>query len=132
MSKYVEYHMQPEYLDGKVREYAEALGGKDPLPVFVTNIANAIRKKGEYLRFGPYWWAVKRILNRRGDTHYGEGTSWMADEYTEMNPNGTPNEARTLVAAWEFSEDVRAKIGPYEVEYEFRDHVVNVTDDDMS
>lgn len=129
--KYAEYHFTQAHLDAKMTEYVAALGERDPLETFVTQTAKILAKPGEYRRFGPYWFAVKRIMNSRSGKFYGEATSWLADEYTEMNANGTPAEARTLVAAWEFAEDLKASGMPYPREYEFGEHVYIVDDEDM-
>ncbi len=129
--KYTEFHFTPEHLDAKMAEYVKALGGRDPLETFVAQTAKVIARKGEYLRFGPYWFAVKRIMNTRSGKFYGEATSWLADEYTEKNPNGTAAEARTLVAAWEFAEDLTSSGMPYPREYDFAEHTYLVEDDDM-
>lgn len=64
-----------------------------------------------YLRFGPYCWAVKRLLNAtRQDC--GPMTNDMADECTPDSPE------LKLLAAWKFAEDYIRAYGVQTNEYD--------------
>jgi hypothetical protein len=95
------YKMDPAYLQAKQAEYQAQVGaGAALLPVFVAQTAKVLtRDEKQYLRYGPYWWAIKRILIEQG---VGVGTYqepiW-ANEYACETPE------LTLIAAWEFSDD---------------------------
>lgn len=137
---HIEYKFQPAYLDERMSEVVDELDGRAPLDTFVAQTEKLVSKKGGYLKFGPYWFAVKRILNIRSTGRtFGQYTNqWLAETYSEMNPNGTVNEARTLLAAWEFYEDsmesdVRTQngIAAIEREYEIAGNVYPTNDPDM-
>ena len=68
------------------------------------NTVKRIRQTG-YLEFGPYWWAVKRILNANGYELGANDDKFMADRFTVNHPNG---QALTLVAAWRAADEIRA------------------------
>jgi hypothetical protein len=108
------YKMDPAYLAAKLAEYQAQVGeGKPLLPVFVAQTAKVLNHdRSAYLRYGPYWWAVKRVL-RANDIGVGETDEpiW-ADEYACETPE------LTLLAAWEFADDNMGQFGVQSNEYE--------------
>jgi hypothetical protein len=98
--------MDPEWLAGKLAEYTEqarAAHGADVdvRALFIEQTAKLLqsRDRTKYLRFGPYWWAVKRIL-LAADIGAGQYIEKMwADEYA------CASDELTLVAAWSFADD---------------------------
>lgn len=108
-----EYKIDPDYLRGKLAELQSQVGDKPLLPVFVEQTRRVLAKgQGNYLRYGPYWWAIKRILHANGvDVGIYDEPIW-ADEYTGGSPE------LTLLAAWEFAEDNMSPYGVLTNEYE--------------
>lgn len=121
------YKIDPAYLAGKQAEYQAQVGEGNPLlPIFVAQTAKLLNHdRDAYLRFGPYWWAVKRILQAHDA---GVGTyiepHW-ADEYAAADG------ALTLIAAWEFSEDSMGRFGVQTREYDLDGTTFLLYDPDM-
>jgi hypothetical protein len=111
--------MDPEWLAQKRDEYAGQLKAErgadtDVRAVFIEQTAKLLRgtDRTKYLRFGPYWWAVKRILIA-ADIGVGNYVEKMwADEYA------CADDELTLVAAWAFAEDATGRFGVLTREYE--------------
>ncbi|WP_175712242.1 hypothetical protein [Burkholderia ambifaria] len=99
------FKLDPAFLDAKMKEYAAQLGGKAALPVFVDQTRKVLAAdRMNYLRYGPYWWAVKRVLRDEGlDIGEYDEDAW-ANAYSEMMADGQVDAARTLLAAWEFGD----------------------------
>jgi hypothetical protein len=121
------YKMNPAYLEEKRKEYAGQVGEDKPLlPLFVTQTAKTLLgDKRAYLRYGPYWWAVKRILaaNDAGVGEYME-PNW-ADEYKAAD------DELTLIAAWEFADDAMGRFGVSRREYDLDGTTFLLYDPDM-
>jgi hypothetical protein len=112
------YKIDPAYLEQKQAEYQSQLGEGVPLlPKFVAQTAKIVAREPQaYLRYGPYWWAVKRILIAH-DVNVG-GTymePMWADEYACATPE------LTLIAAWEFGDDATGRFGVQTREYDLTD-----------
>jgi hypothetical protein len=108
------FKIAPAYLAAQQAEYQAQIGeGKPLLPVFVAQTTKILRDdRDAYLRFGPYWWAVKRVL-RNNDIGVGEYDEPMwADEYACEMPE------LTLIAAWEFADDAMGAYGVQTREYD--------------
>lgn len=73
-------------------------------------LGNAVRVIGErlrqhperYVEYGPYWWAVKQVLNEGGAALGERGDPLVAAEYRGASP------AETLVAGEVFKDFYRA------------------------
>lgn len=99
------YKIKSEHLSDKLIEYGALLGDKPMLPTFVEQTAKIVRKSPEaYLRFGPYWFAVKRILKAHGHDLGAFDVTWLANEYSIKSTNGVIDQESTLLAAWEFAD----------------------------
>lgn len=107
------YKMQPAYLAGKLAEYQAQVGDAALLPIFVEQTRKVLLTDNRaYLRYGPYWWSMKRIL-RAGGVDVGENDEpiW-ANEYDCATPE------LTLLAAWEFADDAIGTYGVLTREYD--------------
>ncbi|MDF0506805.1 hypothetical protein POK33_39310 [Burkholderia cenocepacia] len=119
MTTITAYKIDPSWLLAKRDEYQAMVGADKPLmPIFVAQTAKVLLNTPKaYLRFGPYWWAVKRILAAAG---YGVG-SYMepmwANEYAQES------DELTLLAAWEFAEDAIGRFGVQKREYDLTDEI---------
>lgn len=59
-----------------------------------------------YLKFGVYWWAVKRILEQKGFSGYhGDVPEAIAERYVYKLKNGTVDDMATLIAGWEHKDE---------------------------
>jgi hypothetical protein len=114
------FKMDPQWLAAKRDEYAAQARAKhgadvDVRALFIEQTRKVLlgNDRTKYLRFGPYWWAVKRILLAAdiglGGTYVE--TTW-ADEYA------CADDELTLVAAWSFSEDNTGRFGVLTREYD--------------
>lgn len=126
-----DYKIDPAYLSGKLAELQKQVGDKPLLPVFVEQTRKILAKDPKnYLRYGPYWWALKRILRANG---VGVGAydepNW-ACEYEMKNGDGTVNAEVTALAAWEFGDENMSPYGVLTNEYEIdgRDFVLHDPD----
>lgn len=107
------YKMDPAFLAAKQAEYASTVGDKPLLPVFVAQTAKVLlRDRKAYLRYGPYWWSVKRILRAGGVDVGSEDFVMWADEYDCETPE------LTLIAAWAFADDASGQFGVQTREYD--------------
>lgn len=66
-------------------------------------VARSIATPRRYVEFGPFWWAVKAVLNAHGD-ELGEAT----DE-TLRTVYSAGSELHTLIAAADFAEFYRSR-----------------------
>ncbi|MFM0608657.1 hypothetical protein PQR05_29425 [Paraburkholderia sediminicola] len=121
------FKMNPVYLEAKRAEYAAQVAPDKPLlPLFVNQTVKVLLgDKKAYLRYGPYWWAVKRILvaNDAGVGTYME-PHW-ADEYAAAD------DELTLIAAWEFADDAMGRFGVQTREYDLDDVAFLLYDPDQ-
>lgn len=93
------YRYTPEFLQGRQADLQGALNGTDLLPVMCRSVAARVRgSKLAYLEFGPYWWAVKRILNANGFELGPTDNPYVAERFNEATPE------LTLIAAWEAAD----------------------------
>lgn len=86
------------------------LGETDLLPTMVSNTAKRIRaNKLAYLEFGPYWWAVKRVLTANGvGLGQADNAYWAAQFTVADSADGQESAELTLIAAWECADEIRA------------------------
>ncbi len=100
-----DYKIKSTHLSDKLVEYGALLGDKPMLPTFVAQTVKIVQKSRDaYLRFGPYWFAVKRILKANGHDFGDYEVTWLANEYTITSTSGRVDQESTLLAAWEFAE----------------------------
>lgn len=57
-----------------------------------------------YLKFGPYWWAIKQILHNQGFSGYVGEPDLLAQFYRYQDENGKTNPYTTLTAGWLFKD----------------------------
>ena len=61
------YVFNPEYLAELRAGLEEAFGGALDLKAMCANLLSVVRSnKTNYLRYGPYWWALKSIMAEQG------------------------------------------------------------------
>jgi len=61
------YRADTESLNIALKNAQDELKTKNILPIFCEKIIKRINSKPlNYLTFGPYWWAIKKILNDNG------------------------------------------------------------------
>lgn len=106
------YVYAPEALNGARDELKAFLGAADMLPVLCSNTAKRVRAhKLAYLEYGPYWWAVKRILNANGFDLGAADNAYWAAQFTITDPaDGFESAELTLIAAWECADEIRATL----------------------
>lgn len=109
----MDYKIDPAALADKLAELQKQVGDKPLLPVFVEQTRKVLAKDPKnYLRYGPYWWAAKRVLRAGGvDVGQYDEPIW-ANEYTGATPE------LTLLAAWEFGDDNIGQYGVLTNEYD--------------
>ncbi len=119
MSAITAYKIDSVHLNARLAELQKQVGNKPLLPIFVEQTRKVIaRDTKNYLRYGPYWWAIKRIL-RNGGVNVGSYDEPMwANEYEVRNDDGTVNPELTLLAAWEFGDDNIGRFGVQTNEYD--------------
>jgi hypothetical protein len=128
-----DYKIDPAYLRAKLAELAAQVGGKPLLPLFTQQTAKVLAKdRTSYLRYGPYWWAMKRIL-RAGGVAVGtyDEPQW-ADEYAIKGEDGTVSPELTLLAGWEFGDDNIGGVGVLTNEYELPTGTLVLYDPDQA
>lgn len=128
-----DYKIRPAYLQKKMLKNTALLrkAGKPVLETYVTSTVNIINMSPKaYLRFGPYWFAVKRVLKDCGHDYGLYELSWMADEYAIRLSTGETDRASTLLAAWEFADGMDTAFIA-DSEYEIDGRMWSVEDDDM-
>jgi hypothetical protein len=115
-----DYKIDPAYLSIKLAGFQAQVGPDVPLlPLFIEQTRKVLATGGAaYKRYGPYWWAVKRIL-RAGGLAVGtyDEPSW-AGEYEINGDDGTVDAETTLLAAWEFADDNTGEFGVLTDEYD--------------
>jgi hypothetical protein len=124
--------MNPEWLAAQRDEYAGQLKAEhgpdvDVRAFFIEQTRKVIsgRDRTAYLRFGPYWWAVKRILIA-ADIGVGTHVETMwADEYA------CADDEQTLVAAWSFASDATGRFGVMTREYDLDGITFVLYDEEM-
>lgn len=95
------YRFAPEEVSDGLEELVSAVRkrGQDPLPLFVSSFAKRLASdRRRYRDYGPYWWALKDVMNRNGHAlgdqsdplimaqYAGQDdlqTLWMADQFRE-------------------------------------------------
>jgi hypothetical protein len=124
--------MDPAWLAQKRDEYAGQIKAErgadaDVRAVFIEQTRKVISgaNRTSYLRFGPYWWAVKRILIA-ADIGVGTHVETMwADEYA------CADDELTLVASWAFAEDATGRFGVLTREYDLDGITFVLYDEEM-
>lgn len=124
------YKVQPAYMKQRFNEVEAELGNKPMLETFVESTRKIVEAKPDnYLRFGVYWWAVKRVLRNNGVDVGTYDSDWLRDEYTITTQNGAIDQESTLLAAWIFAEE--NTFSP-EREFEIDDQVWIIDDPDRA
>ena len=99
--EYTAYKFQPSFIEERLKSYKSNLmkfKGHDDL---VGNAVRVIRERLErdprrYLSYGPYWWAIKKVL-----VDNGVPLGKVDDEEVRLAYTGTTDE-ETIVMAEEF------------------------------
>ena len=104
--RFTEYKFDPDSLAQKTEEMRAGLKrnkGREDLAVFGCQIIREEIAKNplNYLRYGPYWWAVKAIARTCGINFGDIGYELMEREYS------CANDDQTMVAAFEFRDFAR-------------------------
>lgn len=102
--EYTAYKFQPSFIEERLKSYKSNLmkfKGHDDL---VGNAVRVIRERLEsdprrYLSYGPYWWAIKKVL-----VDNGVPLGKVDDEKVRLAYTGTTDE-ETIVMAEEFRSD---------------------------
>ena len=102
--EYTAYKFQPSFIEERLKSYKSNLmkfKGHDDL---VGNAVRVIRERLEsdprrYLSYGPYWWAIKKVL-----VDNGVPLGKVDDEKVRLAYTGTTDE-ETIVMAEEFRND---------------------------
>lgn len=109
--KPTEFFLDYEYLTDLFKDAKHTFSQHSPNKNYdeeIYTITDRFLKKERlnYLKFGPYWWAVKAILSAKGFAGYdGETEIILRDAYTVKNPETQAvDEHATLVAAWQFKD----------------------------
>ncbi|MEJ7804475.1 MAG: hypothetical protein WKG03_00935 [Telluria sp.] len=127
-----DFKMDPDYLRGKLAELGEQVGGKPLLPIFVEQTRKVLAKDAKaYLRYGPYWWAMKRILRAGGVSVGAYDEPVWADEYAVKEGDAVSPEL-TLIAGWDFADDNIGNVGVLTNEYELGDRTFVLYDPDQA
>ena len=74
--------------------------------IFAITDQYAKDEKLNYLKFGPYWWAVKYLLDKQGFKNYilAEANRDVLNAYLCRDKAGNIDAFATLVAAWQFKD----------------------------
>lgn len=96
------YRYTTDSLMAERRELSSS-GGDTSLKALCENTAKRISTTG-YLEFGPYWWAVKRILNSNGYNLGATDNPFMASRFTVQDDDA---QTLTLIAAWRAADEIR-------------------------
>lgn len=127
-----DYKMDPEYLHAKRAEYWAQVHEKPLLPIFIEQTRKVLAKDAKaYLRYGPYWWAMKRILRAEGVAVGTYDEPIWADEYAVREGDEVSAEL-TLIAGWEFADDNIGNVGVLTNEYELGDRTFVLYDPDQA
>lgn len=89
---------------------------------------------GGYLKFGPYWWALKAILNANGHYFGSSMDGLLASVYSVKDEEGGVDEALTITAAFEFRDYYLANLFIGTSQFELFDdgQFYFLQDDDMA
>lgn len=106
---FVNYLPDQRYLADKLADYRIEFEKNNPgqsHSEFIARLANKIVRAApqNYLRFGPYWWALKAVLIACGYAYSGELEPLIASTYCGLNEKGELDADITIVAAFEFAE----------------------------
>ncbi|MFJ2989884.1 hypothetical protein ACIPF8_18610 [Collimonas sp. NPDC087041] len=107
--QFVNYLPDQDYLADKLADHRVEFEKNNPgqsHSEFMARLANKIVRAApqNYLRFGPYWWALKLALIARGYAYSGELEPLLASTYSGQNEQWEFDADVTIVAAFEFAE----------------------------
>lgn len=104
--KFVNYLPQPgiaDRLEAYRTEYRQRYTEPSHSQFITALVDRDVRKEpGGYLRFGPYWWALKSILIDRGYLYGPEVDGLLASAYSVRKLSGQIDGDLTIAAAFEF------------------------------
>lgn len=127
-----DFKMDPEYLRAKRAEYWAAVGEKPLLPIFIEQTRKVLAQDPRnYLRYGPYWWAMKRILHAGGVAVGTYDEPVWANEYAVKDGEAVDPEL-TMIAGWEFGDDQIGAVGVLTNEYELAGRTFVLHDPDQA
>lgn len=137
-----DYKFEYAEIAAKVTEYSKQIeaNGKEPMAQFADSILSIIKNKNGYMKFGVYWFAVKKVLKANTKKDLGEySVQWLEDEYSfAVDGTGFPKSmtpAMILVAAYEFATNegyLGGSISAMPIEdYEIDGVLWSIVDEDM-
>lgn len=99
-----EFDFSPDFLGQKLSELASVASDKrNMLRVMCESVIVRIKlSPSAYLRFGPYWWAVKQTLTDNGFNLGQTVNPLMANRFMQSSPE------LTIIAGWECADHVQA------------------------
>lgn len=105
--KFTRYKFEPEAVTADIEAKRAAVKANIGLSDFAGFAAGVIRKRLEetpakYREFGPYWWALKKVLNQAGADFGNSFDVMVGSEYAGSTPEAT------MVMAEGFKEIYRA------------------------
>jgi hypothetical protein len=94
---------------------------------------NLASRPRSYVEYGPYWWAVKRILNSAGAGLGNTMDDEMANRWCVKNSDGKVSVPRTLVAADLFKQGYNDTFFAGTVDFQINDDgdIYSLHDSDM-
>lgn len=109
--KPTEFFMEYEYLVDKFKDFKAIYDEKGTNKDFnqeVFKITDTFLRQDptHYIKFGPYWWAVKSIMQSLGFDGYNlvGADRDVLEAYSYRNDNGEVDNHATIVAAWLFKD----------------------------
>lgn len=107
-----EFYLDYQYLKDKFEDIKHRFNQHSPNKVYEEEMFNITdrflkRDKLNYLKFGPYWWAMKAMMFAHGFSEYQDSNAdpVIREAYTVRNPDTQEmDEKATFVAAWEFKD----------------------------
>lgn len=105
---YTEYKFDPKKISGLVAQRQAALKenrGLSDLLGFGLGVASRrlAKNPGRYLDYGPYWWALKSVLNANGYSYGQESDPGLVEAYRGAS------DVQTLIMADQFRTEFLAE-----------------------
>jgi hypothetical protein len=126
------YQFDRAWLDQELIKVKKQAGERPLLPLFCEQTRKILAKSNKnYLRYGPYWWAMKAVLKAQGlDVGQEDEPIWR-EQFTIKDNDGTVNGELTLLAGWLFGDENMEKYGVLSNEYEIDGHTMLLFDPDQ-
>lgn len=120
-----DYRYPLEELQATLEEYRAASPNGLTALMCRSVYARAIKPLG-YLEFGPFWWAVKRVLSANGFEVGPTDNPALAEQWTVQGDADL-----TLIAAWRAADQNREEYFAGSRDFAVGDSVVSIFDPDM-